>query len=166
MGIQDREHLEVSRVDQLVAWLKKNHENSPGLWVVTYKKVAKKPSPSYDEIVRAALRFGWVDSLPGKVDEVRTKLYIAPRKAGSSWSQANKLRVDDLTKAGLMEPAGEAVVAASTFDVAGATIFATGALRVVTSFPVMELKPRIDTIKTRSESATLEDFLASSAAFL
>ena len=110
MGLHDREHLEVTSAKPLIAWLKKNHAKSEGLWVVTYKKAAGKPAPSYDEIVRAALCYGWVDSVPGKVDELRTKLYISPRKPKSAWSQSNKIRVAELTAAGLMAPAGLAKV--------------------------------------------------------
>lgn len=110
MGIHDRVHLEVTQAKQLFAWLKKHHDSEAGLWVVTYKKAANKRAPSYDEIVRAALCFGWVDSVPGKVDEERTKLYISPRKPKSAWSQTNKARVEELTKSGEMHAAGIAAV--------------------------------------------------------
>ena len=110
MGIHDREHLEVTNAKQINAWLRKNHPTSPGLWVVTYKKATGKPAPTYDEIVRAALCWGWVDSIPGKVDEDRAKLYISPRKPKSAWSQSNKVRVAELIKDGSMQPAGLAKI--------------------------------------------------------
>ena len=91
----------------------KNHSSSPGLWVVTYKKVSGKQAPTYDEIVRTILCFGWVDSIPGKVDEARSKLYISPRKPSSAWSQVNKKRIEFLLANGLMQPAGLAVVEAA-----------------------------------------------------
>lgn len=106
MTVQDREHLEVSTFEELFEWLEINHSSSPGLWVVTHKKASGKPAPSYDEIVRAALCFGWVDSIPGKVDELRSKLYLSPRKPKSAWSQSNKQRIEDLMSTGLMQPAG------------------------------------------------------------
>jgi len=110
VGIQDREHLEIATAKQLNDWLAKNHDTSPGLWVVTHKKSANKPTPSYDEIVRTVLCYGWVDSIPGKVDELRSKLYVSPRKPKSAWSQANKKRVDKLIQSGDMQPAGLAKV--------------------------------------------------------
>jgi uncharacterized protein YdeI (YjbR/CyaY-like superfamily) len=61
-------------------------------------------------MVRVALCFGWIDSIPGKVDELRTKLYFSPRKPGSAWSQSNKVRVEELEDQGLMRPAGQAKV--------------------------------------------------------
>ena len=106
MSIQDREHLEVTTANELYEWLLRSHGTSPGLWVVTYKKNSGKPAPSYDEIVRTLLCFGWVDSVPGKVDEVRTKLYVSPRKPKSAWSQSNKQRVNELLAEGLMQQAG------------------------------------------------------------
>jgi uncharacterized protein YdeI (YjbR/CyaY-like superfamily) len=110
MGIHDREHLDVTSAEELDAWLARNHDSSPGLWVVTYKKSTAKPAPTYDEIVRAILCWGWVDSVPGKIDDARTKLYVSPRKPNSAWSQSNKIRVDELISLGKMQPAGLAKI--------------------------------------------------------
>jgi uncharacterized protein YdeI (YjbR/CyaY-like superfamily) len=93
MGIHDREHLEVATAAQLTSWLAEHHTSSPGLWVVTHKKGSGKPAPSYDEIVRAALCFGWIDSVPGKVDDARSKLYISPRKTFAPISGATSARL-------------------------------------------------------------------------
>ena len=106
MGIHDREHLEVKTIKTLQSWLRKNHETSQGLWVVTYKKSSGISSPSYDDIVKTALTFGWIDSVPGKVDDLRSKLYLSPRKPKSVWSQSNKKRVAELLKSGEMHAAG------------------------------------------------------------
>jgi len=51
-----------------------------------------------------------VDSVPGKVDDERSKLYISPRKAKSAWSQSNKARVTELIASGEMQPAGLAAI--------------------------------------------------------
>ena len=110
MGIHDREHLEIEDITELYAWLEDNSSTSPGLWVVTHKKASGKPAPSYDDIVRAVLCFGWIDSVPGKVDENRSKLYLSPRKKGSAWSNANKVRIEALIQEGALRPAGLAAV--------------------------------------------------------
>lgn len=110
MGIHDREHLELEDIAALYTWLEENSSHSPGLWVVTHKKNSDRPAPSYDEIVRAALCFGWIDSVPGKVDEYRTKLYLSPRKKGSAWSNSNKVRIEELLTERALRPAGLAVV--------------------------------------------------------
>ena len=86
------------------------------MWLVTFKKASGKPVIGYGEAVEEALCFGWVDSKPGKVDAARTKLWFAPRKAGTGWSRPNKERVGRLTAAGLMTPAGLAKVDAAKAD--------------------------------------------------
>ncbi len=98
------------------AWLEANHTQTEGVWLVTYKKATGKPRPSYDEMVTEALAFGWVDSKPRKLDDARTMLYFAPRKAGSGWSKPNKERVKRLLESGQMTAAGLAKVEAAKED--------------------------------------------------
>ncbi len=110
MGFHDKEHVDVFEANDLVEWLKASHEKSTGAWVVFHKKGTGRPAPTYDEIVRALLCFGWIDSVPGKVDERRVKLYVSPRKPNSAWSASNKVRVEELISSGLMEPGGMAAI--------------------------------------------------------
>lgn len=87
-------------------WLEKNHTTSPGIWMIYYKKETGKPRVGYDESVEEALCFGWIDSLPRKLDQEKAMLKFTPRKPKSVWSQLNKTRVDKLIKDRLMTPAG------------------------------------------------------------
>jgi uncharacterized protein YdeI (YjbR/CyaY-like superfamily) len=98
------------------AWLEEHHGRDEGVWLITYKKAARKPTVSYDEAVEEALCFGWVDSRDSKLDDERTMLYIAPRRPGSAWAKSNKERVARLTEQGLMTPAGLAKVEAAKRD--------------------------------------------------
>jgi len=107
------EHVTVETRAQWRAWLEANHADRDGVWLVTWKKGSGRPHLGYDGIVEEALAFGWVDSLPRKVDEQRSKLLVTPRKPRSNWSRANKERIERLTAAGLMAPAGLAVVEAA-----------------------------------------------------
>lgn len=91
-------------------WLEKNHSSSPGIWLIYYKKDSGKPRVSYDESVEEALCFGWIDSLPRKLDEERSMLKFTPRKPKSVWSQLNKTRIEKLIEAKLMMPAGLAAI--------------------------------------------------------
>ena len=68
------------------------------------------------ELVEEALCFGWVDSRPGTVDALRTKLYVAPRKRGSGWASTNKARIARLEAEGRMAPAGLAALEAAKAD--------------------------------------------------
>lgn len=87
-------------------WLEKNHTTSPGVWFVYFKKESGKARVSYADAVEEALCFGWIDSLPRKLDEERTMLKFTPRKPKSVWSQLNKTRVEKLIRENKMMPAG------------------------------------------------------------
>ena len=150
VGIHDREHVEISHVNELIAWLELNASASSGLWVVTHKKSSGKPAPSYDEIVRAVLCFGWIDSIPGKVDEHRSKLYVSPRKPNSAWSQPNKIRVEELVAKGEMRPAGLAVIEAAK---------ASGSWTRIDSAQSGEIPPDLAAALTKHESSA-ENFAA------
>ena len=97
-------------------WLKENHEGSPGVWLVYFKKASGKPSVSYDEAVEEALCFGWIDSLVNSLDEERYMQVYTPRKRGSVWSKPNKERVARVVAAGLMTEAGLAKIEAAKAD--------------------------------------------------
>ena len=71
---------------------------------MTYKKASGGPYVAYGDIVEEALCFGWVDSVPRKLDAERSQLLVTPRKRGSRWSKANKARIERLTAAGLLAP--------------------------------------------------------------
>jgi uncharacterized protein YdeI (YjbR/CyaY-like superfamily) len=98
------------------AWLAQNYTQKEGVWLISYKKATGQPRFEYDEAVEEALCFGWVDSKPAKLDDARSMLWFAPRKPRTNWSKPNKDRVERLTAAGLMTPAGLAKVDAAKAD--------------------------------------------------
>jgi uncharacterized protein YdeI (YjbR/CyaY-like superfamily) len=111
-ALDDLKRVEVDSAAQLRQWLKRHHTAREPIWLVTWKK----PDPrnvAYDAIVEEALCFGYVDSRPRKLDDKRSMLLLAPRKAKSAWSKLNKQRVEKLIAEGRMEPAGLAVVEAA-----------------------------------------------------
>src|SRR5258705_981220 len=91
-------------------WLEKNHTVLPGVWMIYYKEGSEKRRFDYGEAVEEALCFGWIDSLPRKLDEARSMLKFTPRKAKSPWSQLNKKRINRLIAAGLMVETGLAKI--------------------------------------------------------
>ena len=97
-------------------WLEKNHTRNEGIWLISYKKAIGKLRVDYDESVEEALCFGWIDSKRNKLDDERTMLWFAPRRAGTGWSKLNKDRVQKLIKAKWMAPAGLAKVNAAKKD--------------------------------------------------
>ncbi|MEM7441589.1 MAG: YdeI/OmpD-associated family protein [Pseudomonadota bacterium] len=106
---QEAAQVEVTSRAELREWLSVNHTLRDGVWLVSHKKV----SPHYllyDDLVEECLCFGWVDSLPRALDEMRSMHYIAPRKPSSAWSKVNKARVTSLIEQGLMAPPGLALI--------------------------------------------------------
>jgi uncharacterized protein YdeI (YjbR/CyaY-like superfamily) len=88
------------------AWLKKHHASATELLVGFYKRDSGKPSITWPEAVDQALCFGWIDGVRKRIDDVSYSIRFTPRKAVSNWSAINIARVAELTKLGLMQPAG------------------------------------------------------------
>jgi uncharacterized protein YdeI (YjbR/CyaY-like superfamily) len=87
-------------------WLSKNFNQSPGIWLIFYKVGKSKPRLPYDDVVEEALCFGWIDSLPRKLDDERSMLLLTPRKPKSVWSEINKERIARLIAAKQMTTPG------------------------------------------------------------
>jgi uncharacterized protein YdeI (YjbR/CyaY-like superfamily) len=90
------------------AWLTRHHASSPGVWLVFFKIHTGAISLPYEDMVREALCFGWVDSLVKRLDDERYAIKVTPRKPTSKWSAINRKRWKELEAAGLLMPAGVA----------------------------------------------------------
>ena len=88
------------------AWLEEHHDTTQELWVGFYKKSSGKPSITWPEAVDEALCFGWIDGLRKGIDDVSYMIRFTPRKPSSNWSTVNVKRVAELSRLGLMRPAG------------------------------------------------------------
>jgi uncharacterized protein YdeI (YjbR/CyaY-like superfamily) len=97
-------------------WLEANHDRSPGVWLISFKKASGKPRVSYDEAVEEALCFGWIDSRANALDDERSMQLYSPRRPRSPWSKLNKQRIERLVAQGLMTPAGLAKIEAAKQD--------------------------------------------------
>lgn len=71
---------------------------------------------SYTEAVDELLCFGWIDSRAGTVDELRSKVWISPRKPKSGWSKVNKDKIAILDAEGRLAAPGIAKIAAAKQD--------------------------------------------------
>jgi uncharacterized protein YdeI (YjbR/CyaY-like superfamily) len=60
----------------------------------------------YEDAVREALCFGWIDSLIKRLDDHRYAIKVTPRQPTSKWSATNRKRWTDLKAAGLLAAAG------------------------------------------------------------
>lgn len=91
-------------------WLAEHHDSETKVWLVFDKKSAGG-TLTVGDIIDEALCFGWIDSVSGKVDATRTKLYISRRKPKSVWSKINKEKIARLKAESRMQPAGLQAVA-------------------------------------------------------
>ena len=98
--------LEVRGRRQWRAWLAAHHTSSPGVWLVFYKAHTGVKSIVYEEMVREALCFGWVDSLVKRLDDNRYAIKVTPRKPTSKWSDINRRRWNELKAAGELAAPG------------------------------------------------------------
>jgi uncharacterized protein YdeI (YjbR/CyaY-like superfamily) len=115
--MDDRPRIEPGSRAAWRAWLEANHATAPGAWVVyPRRRFAAPGEPGYEDLVEEALCFGWIDNRPGKVDDRRVSLYLAPRRPRSGWAASNKERIRRLEAYGSMAPAGLAAVERAKAD--------------------------------------------------
>src|SRR5262245_25082951 len=87
-------------------WLAKNHASSPGIWLTRHKQHTGVTSMPYEDLVREALCFGWIDSLVKRLDDDRFAIKVTPRKPTSKWSDINRKRWKELEADGLLAAPG------------------------------------------------------------
>ena len=87
-------------------WLATHHASSAGVWLVRHKQHTGVQSMPYEDVVREALCFGWIDSLIKRLDDDRYAIKVTPRKPTSRWSDINRRRWKQLEAAGLLAAPG------------------------------------------------------------
>jgi uncharacterized protein YdeI (YjbR/CyaY-like superfamily) len=87
-------------------WFEKHHATEQELQIGYYKKGSGEPSITWPESVDQALCFGWIDGIRKSLDENSYTIRFTPRKRGSTWSNINIKRAQELIDEGLMQPAG------------------------------------------------------------
>jgi uncharacterized protein YdeI (YjbR/CyaY-like superfamily) len=60
----------------------------------------------WEEAVKVAICYGWIDSTVKKLDDERRRQLFTPRKDKSVWSKLNKTYIDELIKENLMHESG------------------------------------------------------------
>ena len=94
--------------EEFRAWLEEHHESETEVFVGYWKKATGRPSLTRSQAVDQALCFGWIDGRANGIDDERYMQRFTPRKKGSNWSKVNIGKVAELTRQGLMRPAGVA----------------------------------------------------------
>src|SRR5687767_14613671 len=104
------ETLYVTNREDFRKWLAENHQTKKEIWLIQYKKAAKKPSINYVDAVEEALCFGWIDGTQKSMDAERYALRFSPRRPKSNWTETNKERARRLISEGKMSEAGFATL--------------------------------------------------------
>lgn len=97
------------------AWLEEHHARTSGVWLLSVRG-QNEGRVGYDDAVRQALCFGWIDGPVRTFDDETVGQWFSPRRRGSGWAATNKARLIDLEAAGLLAPAGIRVLEAAKAD--------------------------------------------------
>ncbi len=98
--------LQLASPEEWEAWLEAEHAGSDGVWLKFAKKGSGVTTVVYAEALDVALCYGWIDSQVMTLDERFYLQKFTPRRARSKWSKINREKIEALTKAGRMKPAG------------------------------------------------------------
>lgn len=97
-------------------WLEVYGDASDGVCIKMAKKETGIASLDWTRAVEVALCFGWIDGQSKRIDDGWFIQRFTPRRPKSSWSKVNRQKVEALTAAGRMRPAGLAEVARAKVD--------------------------------------------------
>jgi uncharacterized protein YdeI (YjbR/CyaY-like superfamily) len=97
------EILEFKNRDEYRNWLKKNHKQKNGIWILFIKG---NKTFSAKDALEESICFGWIDGLMKSIDEKTYKKYFSKRKDMKKWSKKNIGIYEKLLKSGLMTNAG------------------------------------------------------------
>src|SRR5689334_14887970 len=98
------------------AWLERNHDRSPGLWLRIAKKGANVASVSYPEALDVALCYGWIDGQKRPQSDTFWLQKFCPRTKTGFWSRINREKALALVSAGRMRPPGMAEIERAKSD--------------------------------------------------
>lgn len=87
-------------------WLLLNHAKAKGVYLIFYKLELNIPTMRWEEAVKVALCFGWIDSTVKSLGNGKRKQYFCHRNPKSTWSALNKKHIKELEKARLIQESG------------------------------------------------------------
>jgi uncharacterized protein YdeI (YjbR/CyaY-like superfamily) len=92
-------------------WLQLNHDKYKVIYLIFYKLETGIPTMRWEEAVKVALCFGWIDSTVKSLGNGKRKQYFSPRNPKSTWSALNKKYIIELEKANLIQEPGYKTIA-------------------------------------------------------
>lgn len=91
-------------------WLHDNHEQEDGIYLIFYTVSHENESMRWEEAVKVALCFGWIDSTVKNIGPGKRRQYFCHRKQKSVWSRVNKNYIKELKSSNLMDESGLASI--------------------------------------------------------
>ncbi|SDL88813.1 YdeI/OmpD-associated family protein [Kriegella aquimaris] len=91
-------------------WLHENHNNHKGVYLIFYKVDHEKDSMRWEEAVKVALCYGWIDSTVKSLGDGKRRQYFCQRNTKSAWSKVNKTHIEELIANDFMHESGLAKI--------------------------------------------------------
>lgn len=104
--MEDFPEIHFERDTDWYGWLLNNHDKVKAVYLIFYKLEMNIPTMRWEEAVKVAICFGWIDSTVKSLGDGKRRQYFCPRNPKSTWSALNKTYVEQLTLAGLIQESG------------------------------------------------------------
>lgn len=114
-ALDDGERVTAADAAHWRTWMAEHHETATGVWLLHVRR-RDQNGVSYDDAVRQALCFGWIDGPVRTFDDGSVGQWFSPRRRGSGWAATNKVRIAELEAAGMLAPAGIRVIETAKAD--------------------------------------------------
>ncbi|WP_460796149.1 YdeI/OmpD-associated family protein [Microbacterium sp. GXF0217] len=108
-ALDDGERLRAADAVTWRSWLEDNHTRAAGVWLLSVRGGGAE-GVGYEDAVRQALCFGWIDGPVRTFDDTTVGQWFSPRRPSSGWAATNKARLAELEAADLIAPAGLRVI--------------------------------------------------------
>lgn len=109
--MEDKPEFYFPRDTEWYDWLLVNHDQYPkGIYLIFYKLETNIPTMRWEEAVKVALCFGWIDSTVKSLGGGKRRQYFCPRNPKSYWSKLNKTYIKELEADALIQPSGRKMI--------------------------------------------------------
>ena len=108
--MNQKEELYFKKDSEWRIWLSENHDISKGVNLIFYKVENDEESMRWEEAVKVALCYGWIDSTVKSLGNGKRRQYFTPRNVKSVWSALNKRYIADLLSNDLIHPSGLKII--------------------------------------------------------
>lgn len=88
--------------DQWKSWLKNNAEKEFSTWLIVHHQGDPNDCILYDQAVKEALRYGWIDSKPHNKDSNSYYLFFSRKNPKHFWTKKEKKEILKLKDSNLL----------------------------------------------------------------